>query len=167
MMYDTDGRSGQCRAKDKGGDSVTRDVLLTISGLHTDVDSENPVEVITAADYFLKNGKHYVVYTEPAAEGIGEVKNTIKISHDIVEVIKHGGQNSHMVFKPYEKNISCYETPMGSMIIGVNTLGIDLNEREQSIEARINYALEINDAHVSDCEISLEIQPREKNTVNL
>ena len=85
---------------------MTKDVLLKISGLHVDVDSDEPVELITAADYFMKNDKHYIVYTEPAAEGMEEVKNTIKISKNRIDVIKHGGQDTHMVFEPYKKNVS-------------------------------------------------------------
>ena len=42
---------------------MTKDVLLKISGLHVDVDSDEPVELITAADYFMKNDKHYILYT--------------------------------------------------------------------------------------------------------
>ena len=45
---------------------MTRDVLVTISGLQTDVvpreDTEDePIEVVTPASYFYKNGKHYLI----------------------------------------------------------------------------------------------------------
>ena len=139
---------------------MTKDVLLKISGLHADVDSDEPVELITAADYFMKNDKHYIVYTEPAAEGMEEVKNTIKISKNRIDVIKHGGQDTHMVFEPYKKNVSCYNTPVGNLVIGVHTLNIELNEQEHSIAAKIDYALEINDQHVSDCAISMDIRSK-------
>ena len=49
---------------------MTKEVLLTISGLHFDTFSETPdeenvpIEVITPATYYLKNGKHYVLYDE-------------------------------------------------------------------------------------------------------
>ena len=48
---------------------MTKDVLLSISGLHYDVtgmvqEEENePIEVITPAAYYYKNGKHYVITT--------------------------------------------------------------------------------------------------------
>ena len=40
---------------------MTKDVLISISGLHYSVDEENgaePLEVITPASYYFKNGKH-------------------------------------------------------------------------------------------------------------
>ena len=49
---------------------MTKEVLLTISGLHYDTfpgeeyNESEPIEVITPATYYLKNGKHYVVYDE-------------------------------------------------------------------------------------------------------
>ena len=49
---------------------MTKDVLLSISGLHYDVagvteeDENEPIEVITPAAYYFKNGKHYVIYDE-------------------------------------------------------------------------------------------------------
>lgn len=50
---------------------MTQDVLLTISGLHDmafadpEENEENePIEVITPASYYWKNGKHYILYDE-------------------------------------------------------------------------------------------------------
>ena len=61
---------------------MTQDVLLTISGLHDMVfanpeenEENEPIEVITPASYYWKNGKHYILYDE-VMEGIpGVVKN--------------------------------------------------------------------------------------------
>ena len=44
---------------------MTKDVILTISGLHdTDGESDAPIETMTPAQYYMKNGKHYIVYDE-------------------------------------------------------------------------------------------------------
>lgn len=52
---------------------MTKDVLLSISGLHQDVTGieaqgdepgSEPIEVIVPASYYEKNGKHYVIYDE-------------------------------------------------------------------------------------------------------
>ena len=63
---------------------MTKDVLLSISGLHQDVTGieaqgdepgSEPIEVIVPASYYEKNGKHYVIYDE-LVEGIpGTIKN--------------------------------------------------------------------------------------------
>ncbi len=57
----------------------------------------------------MNNDKHYIVYTD-CCRGYGGSQNTIKISKNRIDVIKHGGQDTHMVFEPYKKNVSCYNT---------------------------------------------------------
>ena len=67
---------------------MTKDVLLSISGLHQDVTGieaqgdepgNEPIEVIAPANYYEKNGKHYVIYDE-LVEGIpGTIKNKVRI----------------------------------------------------------------------------------------
>ncbi len=58
---------------------MTRDVLVRISGLQAVDGDTNDVEIITTGDYFLKNGKHYVVYEEMMEGFEGNVRNTVKI----------------------------------------------------------------------------------------
>ena len=49
---------------------MTKDVLISISGLHFDMEGDNgngePVEIITAV--LSENGKHYVLYDEVVEE---------------------------------------------------------------------------------------------------
>ena len=59
---------------------MTRDVLITISGIQLADGDSNEVEMITAGDYFQKNGKHYIIYEE-AMEGFeGTIRNVIKVT---------------------------------------------------------------------------------------
>ena len=50
---------------------LTKNVLITISGLHYDEsallpeEDNEPIEVMAPALYYLKNGKHYIFYEEP------------------------------------------------------------------------------------------------------
>ena len=51
---------------------MTKDILLKIQGMHfgeqigeeKDLEEEEPIEVITAGNYYNKNGKHYIKYEE-------------------------------------------------------------------------------------------------------
>ena len=66
---------------------MTKDVLVSISGLHMDMDAQIPgpdeddvIEVVTPATYYYRNGKHYIIYDE-IVEGVSDtIKNKIKIS---------------------------------------------------------------------------------------
>ncbi|MGN1267437.1 MAG: DUF1934 domain-containing protein, partial [Dorea sp.] len=99
---------------------MTKEVLLIIAGLHYDTFAEEveegnePIEVITPATYYLKNGKHYIIYEE-LVEGIpGSIKNRIKIDEDgKLEMIKKGISNTHMVFEKEKVHMTEYDTPYG------------------------------------------------------
>ncbi len=58
---------------------MTKEVLINISGLQMDVDPENPIEMVTTGAYYLKNGKHYILYDE-LSEDNEVTKNVLKMA---------------------------------------------------------------------------------------
>ncbi|MCI5869221.1 MAG: DUF1934 domain-containing protein [Dorea sp.] len=148
---------------------MTKDVLLSISGLHYDMtgtieDNEDnePIEVITPATYYLKNGKHYVVYDEVVEGMPGTIKNKVRITEDQkLEIMKSGVSNAHMVFEKDKINMTQYETPYGELMLGVHTKDMKVIVTENLIEVRVNYALDINSEPVADCNISMNIKALE------
>ncbi len=102
----------------------------------------NRSKVIAPANYYEKNGKHYVIYDE-LVEGIpGTIKNKVRIMDDRkVEIIKSGITNTHMVFEKDKINMTQYETPYGEMMIGVFTKDIRFEEQDEKITVHVNYAL--------------------------
>ena len=131
---------------------MTQDVLLTISGLHDMVfadpeenEENEPIEVITPASYYWKNGKHYILYDE-VMEGIpGVVKNKIKITgEDSMEIMKSGITNAHMVFEKNQMNVTYYDTPYGQLHVGIHTRKLDVNVDDERIDIAVEYGLDVN-----------------------
>ena len=116
---------------------------------------------MTTVDYYLKNGKHYVIYDE-LTDDSQVVKNRLKISPKVVEVTKKGASSSHMVFERGKENLTYYDTPFGSLLLGINTSKIDLEEKEDSMALHIDYGLSINSDHVSDCSIDVSIASKQQ-----
>lgn len=143
---------------------MTKEVLLTISGLHmdtfSDVPEENaPIEVITPATYYLKNGKHYVLYDELVEGMPGRIKNTIKITGDsLLEMKKSGITNTNMIFEKEKINVTQYDTPYGEMMLGVYTKDMKVDVTEDNIDVSIAYALDVNSEKVADCNIVMNIR---------
>lgn len=143
---------------------MTKDVLVSISGLHTDILAADPdeedeaIEVVTPASYYCKNGKHYVIYDEVMEGMPGITKNKIKITGtDSVEIMKTGISNSHMIFEKNKKNLTYYDTPYGKMLIGVNTRNMKVNVTDQKIDIQVDYELDVNHEPLADCEIHMNI----------
>lgn len=145
---------------------MTKDVLISIKGMHTDAmeqgDFEDePIEVITPASYFNKNGKHYVIYDE-VAEGIpGVTKNKVKIiGNDTLEIRKNGISNTHMIFENGKKHLTYYETPFGRLLMGIHTTDFEMKESEDEIELRIAYELDVDGQPAAKCRIEMSVKSK-------
>ena len=137
---------------------MTKEVLINISGLQMDVDPENPIEMVTTGAYYLKNGKHYILYDE-LSEDNEVTKNVLKIGPNSEELTRKGPQRSHMIFEEGKENLSYYDTPFGSLLMGVNTSNIDWMEEEEQMRLQVDYDLSVNSDHVSKCKIDVNIRP--------
>lgn len=147
---------------------MTKDVLVSISGLHLDMveniseEESEAIEVVTPANYYCKNGKHYILYDE-VTEGIsGVTKNKIKISgEDSLEIMKSGISNAHMIFEKNKKNLTYYQTPYGQMLVGVNTKNMEIRVTEKNIDVCVDYELDVNHEPLADCKIKMNITSKD------
>ena len=144
---------------------MTKDILVKISGMQFTADNEDPnepeaVEIIAPGEYYFKNGKHYIIYDE-FMEGFDSVtKNVLKLKNDSLEITKRGSSNVHMIFEKDKKNLTCYTTPFGNLMMGIDARRILIEESEEEIYAQVEYALDINYEHLADCTIQLRVQPK-------
>lgn len=137
---------------------------MSLKGLQFEnADGGQELETITAADYYKKNGSHYVLYDE-VTEGFDDVtKNTLKFHDSCLEVTKRGLINVHMVFEENQKNMTSYATPFGNILIGIDTESVLVEEWENQIRVQVAYTLEANYQYLADCRIEMKICPREEN----
>ena len=146
---------------------MTKDVLVSISGLHMAAETmesneDEPIEVLSVGNYYCKNGKHYLFFEE-AVEGFREViKTQIRWQgSEILEVSKKGLTTMNMVFEKNKKNHCFYQTPYGQLNLGIYTTDIIVDETEENIDIRAEYALDVDHDPIADCTIQINIKPRE------
>ena len=142
---------------------MTKDVLVSISGMHMGIladqeDEDDEIEVVTPASYYCRNGKHYIIYDEVVEGMTGTIKNKIKITGDsVVEIMKSGLSNTHMVFEKNRKNLTYYRTPYGQMLVGVNTRNMEVRVADDEIDVQVKYELDVNHEPFADCSIKMNI----------
>ena len=114
---------------------MTKEILLSLKGLQIENSEQaDEMETITPADYYMRNGSHYVVYDE-VMEGFEETtRNMFKFRDSYLEVSKKGLINVHMVFEENKKNMTNYRTPYGTLLIGLDTSKVSLSEKEEEIK---------------------------------
>jgi uncharacterized beta-barrel protein YwiB (DUF1934 family) len=150
---------------------MTKEVLVTISGIQimgpADEEMANEaIEVVAPAEYFCRNGKHYILYEEVTEGFKGHTKNQIKVSDGpVIQMKKSGLVNSSMVFEVGKNHVTGYQTPLGEMILGVTAKNILIEEQEDRMDIRIDYTLHANYEPLSECEIHIVVQSREKAVV--
>lgn len=142
---------------------MTKDVLVSISGMHMGIladqeDEDDEIEVVTPASYYCRNGKHYIIYDEVVEGMAGTIKNKIKITGDsVLEIMKSGLSNTHMVFEKNRKNLTYYRTPYGQMLVGVNTRNMEVRVADDEIDVQVKYELDVNHEPFADCSIKMNI----------
>ena len=146
---------------------MTKEILLSISGLHMLEEEDGNVEVVTAGDYYNRNGKHYILYDE-VVEGLsGHISNRIKISGDSVEVTKKGLTNTQLIFEKGKKHMTRYQTPYGILNLGVVTRDVQVREEDALIGVKVEYILEVNEQHLAECTIEMQVKPRAAGNLSL
>ena len=144
---------------------MTKDVIVSISGLQYEVNGDEAVEVISRGEYYFRNKKHFIKYEEMIDEGEmpGKLVDCLlKISQDRIDMIKKGASNVHMIFEQGKSHMTYYNTPFGDLMLGVTTKTIDIKEEENELLATLTYGLDINYEHVSDCVLTIKVLSSEQ-----
>lgn len=136
---------------------MKKNVVITVRGLQRAVEDDEPVEVISAGTYLRKADTHYLSYEEADEDG-KITKNRIKITPNSIEMTKQGGIATQMIFVTGQKQYTCYVTPFGELTLGITTKRIKVAEESQQICAELCYDLEVNGAHMSECELDINVK---------
>lgn len=143
---------------------MTKEVLVSITGLQYEQEGEEAIELISAGEYYFRNGKHYVIYEELLEDQEGgstaTVKCTLKLSEKQIEVIKKGPAAVHMIFELEQNHMTYYSTPYGDLMIGITTNSIHMNQSEDTMDVEINYGLDMNYQFVSECKLTIKIKAK-------
>lgn len=138
---------------------MTKDVLITISGMQFDIE-EKPIELVTVGTYYCKNGKHYVLYEEQMEDNGQVTKNIVKFYDGHFEMTKKGGNNSFLLFDREKKTSTVYQTLAGPIQIDAVTRDLSIAETENELLVNVKYALDINYNFISECEVNFKVQAR-------
>lgn len=141
---------------------MTKNVIISLTGLQYAVEEEEaPIEVINFGQYYKKGEKHYLLYEETDETGKA-TKCRIKVSEKEFELQKRDRSNTRLLFLPGEQYLTNYETPYGSLLVGVNTRFLELYEEEGFLRATLKYGLELNGEKTGDCTLVLKVQSCEQ-----
>lgn len=146
---------------------MTKEILLSIAGLHLADGEDGNIEVVTAGDYYNRGGKHYILYDEVTEGMDGHTSNVIKIGENSLEITKKGLLNTRLVVEKGKSHRTVYQTPFGDIELSLTGQELTVTETEGRIDIRAEYVLAVNEENLSECTIEMNIRPREAGNLNL
>ncbi len=148
---------------------MDKNVLIHVRGLQLmDPESgEEPLEIVVPGEYYFRNGSHYLRYEEVMEDFSEPTINYIKMAPRGMEVRKKGLVNVHMVFEQGKKNMTYYTTPFGTIQMGIAATNLALDESKDSLNMKVDYALDMNEEHIADCYLMIQVQPRDCENFSL
>jgi uncharacterized beta-barrel protein YwiB (DUF1934 family) len=136
---------------------MKKDVRITLEGMQ-DKAEKDAIEVRLKGTYQYQNGKHYIRYEEEAEDGMGRIKNTLKLSSKQVVMKKEGlGVNMQLTINPAEETQAIYRTPYGDLCLQISDAVILMTEEENEIRAILKYTLSDQGARISENQVKIRV----------
>lgn len=144
---------------------MIKNVLITVRGTQT-VDRESEtIETTHSGTYRSLPDMDVVLYEEimldDAGNAGGSTKNIMKIQDSQFTLVKKGAIQTEMHFAENHTFHGFYQTPLGVFDMTIHTTSLQIQTTEKRTELMIQYALELNGMHVSDCDMKISVESSE------
>jgi len=126
---------------------MEKNVIISIKGNQKFVGADNDVIELVTCGQLSRDGDGYILsYQESELTGLEGTLTTIQVEPERVTMMRVGQMNTQMVFQEGRRHLAMYNTPYGTMAVGINTRSMyaELDDRGGDIE--IDYNLEIDHA---------------------
>jgi len=136
-----------------------RKVMISIKGFPTIThNDEDTFELMTDGVYLCKDGVSTFSYQESVLTGLDGLLTTFNVEPDRVVMRRGGGISGDMIFSERQKHNFLYETPFGSIMMGIDTHSIKKNMRDDGGSLEIRYDIEVDNISVSQNLFMIEIK---------
>ena len=141
---------------------MIKNVLITVRGTQTVDQQSETMETTHSGTYRSLPDMDVVLYEEimlDDADGAGDsTKNIMKIQDSQFTLVKKGAIQTEMHFAKNHTFHGFYQTPMGVFDMTIHTTALQIQTTEDRIDLKIQYALELNGMHVSDCDMKISVE---------
>ncbi|MBR2476576.1 MAG: DUF1934 domain-containing protein [Clostridia bacterium] len=123
-----------------------KDYVITIKGIQTyDSDDDNiDIEMMAEGDFTFEDGKYFIDYDETEATGMEGTSTTIETDGDYVALTRTGAVDTTLLFIKDRLTTSYYETPYGTMMMGITTEDVKTNLDSDGGKISVKYSISMN-----------------------
>lgn len=135
------------------------DVWISIAGTHVADGESDTVELTTAGKLEQTDGWLVLTYPESESTGMEGVVTSLRLREGEVQLERSGAMNSLLVLEKGKRHTSCYNTPHGSLMMGVYTSELRSRMTGQGGELEFHYTLDINACMTSRHDVRVTVRP--------
>ncbi len=131
--------------------------MISLTSIQYQDDEKSETELLTKAS-FTQFGEAYIIsYEDTETTGFEGSITTITIyKNESASIVRKGTANSVLSLETGKKHYCQYDTPYGSMQIGIYTHKIE-NDIAKNGKLYLKYTLDLNSLYLSDNEIVMKI----------
>jgi len=133
-------------------------VIISIKGKQVNENGPDEMELVTEGRMICNDKGVLVSYQETELTGLQGTTTMLRITGPVVTLLREGTVNSQMVFEEGRRHLSMYETPYGSMSVGINTRRVKNTIGESGGDLEIDYAIEIDNLMVGRNFFSMNVK---------
>jgi len=133
--------------------------MISIKGLPAMMgDEEGSFELMTDGEYSRTDEVSTFSYFESELTGLNGLMTTFNVEPDRV-ILRRGGEFSgDMIFSEKQKHHFLYDTPFGSIMMGIDTHSIKKNLQDDGGSLEIRYDIEVDNVSVSQNLFKIDIK---------
>jgi len=125
-------------------------VMISIKGSPVlSQGEEDAFELMTDGEYQQKDGVSTFSYFESSLTGLDGLLTTFAVEQDRVVLRRGDGLSGDMIFSENQKHHFLYDTPFGSVMLGIDTHSITKNMSDDGGNLEIRYDIEVDNVSVS------------------
>lgn len=126
-----------------------RDVMITISSTRSLGGGLDGMELITEGKYAVEGERVRFSYMESELTGLEGTKTDFLVTPEEVVMSRCGAVTAQMVFRKGRKQHFAYETPFGTVTMGLDTHRVRHHLGEHGGDMEIEYDVDLDRAIVS------------------
>ncbi len=125
-------------------------VLITLKSQVETYNDKEEVELMTTGMLENKADAVVLTYEDTEATGFAGSRTIIQMTDDsLVTILRTGTANSNLILEPEKKHHCLYETPFGSMMIGVKASKIVREIEADKGRLLLEYTMDIDGTFMS------------------
>lgn len=144
---------------------IMKDVIISVTGLQHGPGGPETLELVTPGKYGVERDKAYLTYVETELSGCEGTVTSFDVSPKLISLKREGELNAEMIFEEGKKSYFLYETPFGSMTMGLQTHRIQCRLNQHGGFMQIDYNVEVDNAVVGRNRFHVTVKEPEESHI--